>query len=97
MYKTGCVGIIRPESRICPFKKAATLKAKGSPTDLDIAVSRLFTPSNSKVEVFCTHSAGSGSHSWTNTYYALDLATSHEKPASVIRASADGKAFVFFR
>ncbi|MBK9322885.1 MAG: M23 family metallopeptidase [Bdellovibrionaceae bacterium] len=55
----------------------------------------LALPFSPKEEVFCTHSSGSGSHSWTNAYYALDLATDYEKSAATINAAADGKAFVF--
>ncbi|HWU44629.1 MAG TPA: M23 family metallopeptidase, partial [Bdellovibrio sp.] len=55
----------------------------------------LILPFDSKEEVYCTHSSGSGSHSWTNAFYALDLANSYDKPASTILAAADGKAFVF--
>jgi hypothetical protein len=51
-----------------------------------------FDPSE---EVYCTHSSGSGSHSWSNAFYALDLANAYDKPAAIIHAAADGKAFVF--
>lgn len=55
----------------------------------------LIFPFDSSEEIYCTHSSGSGSHSWTNAFYALDLASAYNKPAATIRASADGKAFVF--
>jgi hypothetical protein len=55
----------------------------------------LILPFDSSEEIYCTNSSGSGSHSWTNAFYALDLANAYDKPAAVIRASADGKAFVF--
>lgn len=55
----------------------------------------LALPFDSGEEVYCTHSYGSGSHSWTNAYYALDLANAYDKSPAVIHASADGKAFVF--
>ncbi len=52
-------------------------------------------PFSPKEEVFCTHSFGSGSHSWPNAYYAIDLANGYDKPPAVILAAASGKAFVF--
>ncbi|MDO9181128.1 MAG: M23 family metallopeptidase [Bacteriovorax sp.] len=52
-------------------------------------------PFDSNTEVVCTHSKGTGSHSGANAFYALDLATDYNKPASIVRASADGVAFVF--
>ncbi|MBC7427662.1 MAG: M23 family metallopeptidase [Bacteriovorax sp.] len=52
-------------------------------------------PFDSNTEVVCTHSSGSGSHSGPNAYYALDLATDYARPASIVRASADGTAYVF--
>ncbi len=52
-------------------------------------------PFDSGTEVACTHSSGSGSHSGSNAFYALDLATDYTKPASIVRASADGVAYVF--
>lgn len=52
-------------------------------------------PFDSNTEVICTHSKGIGSHSGSNAFYALDLATDYNKPASIVRASADGVAYVF--
>jgi murein DD-endopeptidase MepM/ murein hydrolase activator NlpD len=52
-------------------------------------------PFDSNTEVVCTHSRGSGSHSGSNAFYALDLATDYDKPAAIVRASADGVAYVF--
>jgi hypothetical protein len=52
-------------------------------------------PFDSNTEVVCTHSKGTGSHSGSNAFYALDLATDYNKPASIVRASADGVAYVF--
>lgn len=58
-------------------------------------ISNFILPFDEKTEVVCTHASGVGSHSWPNAYYALDLATPYELPPSIVRASADGKAFVF--
>ncbi len=55
----------------------------------------LILPFDSSEEVYCTHSSGSGSHSGTNAFFALDLANAYDKPAAVIYAAADGKAFIF--
>jgi murein DD-endopeptidase MepM/ murein hydrolase activator NlpD len=52
-------------------------------------------PFDANTEVVCTHSSGSGSHSGVNAFYALDIATDYDKPASIIRAAADGVAYVF--
>lgn len=54
-------------------------------------------PFDKNTEVICTQSPKNpnGSHGFSNSLYALDLTTPYSKPASVIRASADGKAFVF--
>lgn len=52
-------------------------------------------PVDNQTEVVCTHSSGDGSHSWPNAFYALDLANDYDKSPTIIRAAADGKAFVF--
>lgn len=52
-------------------------------------------PFDTETEVICTHSSGSGSHSGINAFYALDLATDYNKPASIVRAAADGVVYVF--
>jgi murein DD-endopeptidase MepM/ murein hydrolase activator NlpD len=54
-------------------------------------------PFDKNTEVICTQSPKNpyGSHSFSNSLYAIDLATPYDRPASVVRASADGKAFVF--
>lgn len=52
-------------------------------------------PFDSNTEVICTHSKGAGSHSGSNAFYALDLATDYNKPPSIVRASADGVAYIF--
>lgn len=46
-------------------------------------------------KVVCTHSSGSGSHSWSNAFYALDLATPYDQPPATIYASKAGRAYVF--
>jgi hypothetical protein len=52
-------------------------------------------PFDASTEVICTHSSGSGSHSGANAFYALDLANDYSLPAAIVRASADGTAYVF--
>lgn len=54
-------------------------------------------PFDKTTEVICTQAPKNpnGSHGFSNSLYALDLTTPYNKPASLIRASADGKAFVF--
>lgn len=54
-------------------------------------------PFDKSTEVICTQSPKNpnGSHGFSNSLYALDLATPYNKPASLVRASANGKAFVF--
>jgi Peptidase family M23 len=52
-------------------------------------------PFDSGTIAICTHSSGSGSHSSSNAFFALDLATDYSKPAAIIRASDDGTAYVF--
>jgi len=54
-------------------------------------------PFDKNTEVVCTQSPQNpeGSHSFSNSLYAIDLTTPYDRPASIIRASADGKAFVF--
>ena len=54
-----------------------------------------YLPFDDTTVVTCTHSSGSGSHSSPNAYFALDLASDYDKPASIVRASADGTAYVF--
>ncbi len=53
-------------------------------------------PFDKNTEVVCTHARGIGSHSWPNAFWALDLATPYDSKASVVRAAAPGKAFIFF-
>lgn len=55
----------------------------------------LILPFDRNTEVVCTHSSGSGSHSGSNAFYAIDLASDYSKPAAIIRAAADGVAYVF--
>ena len=61
----------------------------------NVAPFALYLPFDYQTEVVCTHSSGSGSHSGPNAFYAIDLATNYNLPPSIVRASADGKAFVF--
>lgn len=84
----------------CKSQQICIRKEKDKPAICETApltapLKDLGLPFDPKEEVYCTHSSGSGSHSWTNAFYALDLASSYDKPASTILASADGKAFVF--
>lgn len=65
------------------------------PIPLDAPISNFILPFDENIEVVCTHASGVGSHSYPNAFYALDLATPYELPPSTVRASADGKAFVF--
>jgi murein DD-endopeptidase MepM/ murein hydrolase activator NlpD len=51
-------------------------------------------PFAADTEVYCTHSFGVGSHSYLNTFFALDLATDYSKPASIVRAGASGIAYI---
>lgn len=85
---TGC-----KESEVCMnWKKDETKCIEIPPTSTQI----FSLPFESQTEVVCTHAGGIGSHSWSNAFWALDLATPYESEASVIRAAAPGKAFVFF-
>lgn len=53
-------------------------------------------PFDSETSVICAQSGrfSTASHIYRNMLYAIDLATPYEKRASVVRASAEGKAFV---
>lgn len=64
-------------------------------TPVEAPISKLALPFDSATEVICTHSSGSGSHSGQNAYFALDLATAYGLPPATVRASADGKVYVF--
>lgn len=57
----------------------------------------LALPVDAGAEVYCTHAAGEGSHSWQNAYWALDLDSAYDARPATIRASADGVAYVFPR
>lgn len=52
-------------------------------------------PFDQNTEVVCTHSSGQGSHSYSNAFYAIDLANDYEKEAPTVRAAADGVAYVY--
>ncbi len=54
-------------------------------------------PFDRNTSVICTQSPENpnGTHGFKNMLFAIDLATPYSKPASTVRASADGKAFVF--
>lgn len=54
-------------------------------------------PFDSKTKVICAQSGrfSSASHIFRNMLYAIDLATPYANTPSTVRASADGKAFVF--
>jgi len=55
----------------------------------------LLLPFDAQTNVICTHSNGTGSHASVNAFYALDFDSAYDQPPVVIRAAADGKAFVF--
>ena len=69
-------------------EKKCLLKPKTAPIVFSL-------PFDRQSEVVCTHSKGIGSHSWTNAYWSLDLATPYSKPPSIIRAAASGTAFFY--
>jgi murein DD-endopeptidase MepM/ murein hydrolase activator NlpD len=54
-------------------------------------------PFDNATEVVCAQSGrfSTATHIYRNMFYAIDLATPYHKSPSLIRASADGKAFVF--
>lgn len=56
---------------------------------------RFALPFDHNTQVVCTHAPGEGSHSFSNAFYALDLATDYDAPAATIRAAADGVAYVY--
>jgi hypothetical protein len=82
------------ENQVCinTFTKAG---AQCSPIPETAPLKNLILPFDATTEVFCTHSSGSGSHSGLNAYYALDLASDYSEPAAIVRAAADGVAYVF--
>ncbi|MGZ3805924.1 MAG: M23 family metallopeptidase [Pseudobdellovibrionaceae bacterium] len=69
--------------------------AQCRPVPVEAPNSDFILPFDSKTVAVCTHSSGSGSHSSSNAFYALDLATNYSKPAAIVRASAEGVAYVF--
>lgn len=85
----------------CPLQQVcAKYNEKGDSKCFDVPplAPRTFDlPFDSSTEVICTQSSrySSATHIYRNMLYALDLATPYQKPASLIRASAEGKAFVF--
>lgn len=54
-------------------------------------------PFDKNTEVICTQSPenAKGTHGFSNMLFAIDLTTPYNKPPSTVRASAEGKAFVF--
>lgn len=78
-----CVNTFKGKSECKPIPETAPLN-------------NFILPFDKNTEVICTHSMGVGSHSWVNAYYALDLANPYNEPPAIIRASADGTAFVFY-
>lgn len=81
LYKT-CMNIEKDKTNCVPTPQVAP-------------IDNFLLPFDKITEVVCTHASGVGSHSWQNAFYAIDLATPYELPASSVRASADGKAFTF--
>jgi len=69
--------------------KCFAVPAEAPLTDLEFPIEKV-------IEMTCTHSSDIGSHAWANAFYALDLASSYDGPAAIVRASANGKAFVFY-
>ena len=65
------------------------------PIPAEAPLADLGFPFEAGQEAVCTHSSGSGSHSSTNAFYAIDLATPYDQDAAVVHAVADGKAFIF--
>jgi Peptidase family M23 len=74
------------------FGTVASATCAATPTEAPID---FVLPADSKTELVCVHSSGSGSHSSVNAYFALDLSTEYSGPAATVRAAADGTAFVF--
>ena len=68
--------------------------AKCSLVPASAPVPNIILPFDNDTEVICTHSSGSGSHSGENAFYAIDLANDYSQPAAIIRAAADGIAYV---
>lgn len=54
-------------------------------------------PFGKNTEVVCTQSPenAKGTHGYSNMLFAIDLTTPYDKKPSIVRASADGKAYVF--
>src|SRR5690242_14825174 len=72
-------------NQVCIRKEANRPSVCEAPPSVG-PLKNLILPFDSDEEIYCTHSSGSGSHSWTNAFYALDLANAYDKPAAVIRA-----------
>lgn len=95
--KEACVVAIPDD---CPDKMVcAKFNDKGDSKCFDIpavAPAVFDLPFDLKTKVICAQSGrfSSASHIYRNMLYAIDLATPYDKPASTIRAVADGKAFV---
>ena len=52
-------------------------------------------PFDNSTDIYCVHSSGEGTHSWRNAFWALDLSNRYEEDSPIVRASADGVAFVY--
>lgn len=92
--KSACVvnsGIGCKENEICMNLSKSTKSC----IDIGKAPNITFKlPFEKGAKIVCTHSKGVGSHSWRNSFYAIDLGTEYDKPRSKITAAADGVAYV---
>jgi hypothetical protein len=70
-------------------------KSECTTIPIEAPIADFVLPFDSNTEVVCTHSSGSGSHSDPNAFYAIDLASDYSLPPVIIRAAADGVAYVF--
>ena len=62
---------------------------------LPATLPELTLPFEASTEVVCTHGSGIGSHAWTNSFFALDLANDYALAPATVLAAADGTAYVF--
>lgn len=90
-YKPYCSIRCKTDS-VC--MNTSPLKAACIPRPSTTPISGFLLPFNARTEVTCTHSSGSGTHSWRNAFWAIDLATPYNQPAATIYASSNGIAYV---
>jgi hypothetical protein len=99
IFLAGCATVVRSPAQAECAEGQARMEVRNGEFECRAIPAKpaivFLLPFANNVEAVCTHASGVGSHAFPNAFYALDLATDYDKPAVIVRASADGQAFLY--